>query len=67
MRVFEHPNLSNFVCPLCSTSRDEPVVLVGVEGTQEGNIMEAHQYHLDCLDLREIEGKFLFQKIEPKT
>ena len=35
MRVFEHPNLENFKCPICGTSDDKPVTLIGINGTQE--------------------------------
>jgi hypothetical protein len=52
MRVFAKPNLSNgWKCPICKTSEEKEVVLIGVEGTQEGNNMQAEQFHLDCLEL----------------
>lgn len=52
MKVFEHPNLhANWKCPICGTSADEPVVLVGVYGTQEGDRVKAEQFHIDCIDL----------------
>lgn len=51
MKVFEHPNLDKFICPICNTSEDKPVVLIGVDGTQEGNNMQAAQIHLYCIDL----------------
>ena len=54
MRVFEHPNLNNFRCPLCGTNNDKPVVLVGIEGTEDGGNMKARQYHLDCIELTEV-------------
>lgn len=50
MRVFDHPNLSDFKCPICGTSEDKPVVLIGIVGTQKGGIQEAEQFHLDCVD-----------------
>jgi hypothetical protein len=53
MRVFDHPNMVDFTCPICKTSDDKPVVLIGIVGTEEDNIMEARQYHLDCLALVE--------------
>lgn len=53
MRVFDHPNMDGFRCPICGTSEDKPVVLIGVNGTEDGNIMEARQYHLDCIELVE--------------
>ena len=68
MRVFDHPNMTNFTCPVCKTSDDKPVVLIGIEGTQDGHIMEARQYHLDCLDLTEIDlphGKLVAMQVKP--
>ena len=52
MRTFEHPNLDNFKCPICGTSDDKEVVLIGIDGTESGNNIEAKQFHMDCLDLR---------------
>lgn len=51
MRVFDHPNMSDFVCPICGGSADKPVVLIGINGTQQDRIMEAKQFHLDCIEL----------------
>ena len=49
MKVFDHPNLSHgWKCPICKTSADQPVTLVGIPGTGEGNIMEAQQVHAEC-------------------
>lgn len=52
MRIFEKPNLSNdWKCPICKTAEEKHTVLIAVSGTQEGNIIQAEQFHLDCLDL----------------
>lgn len=51
MRVFDHPNMMNFLCPVCKTAADMPVVLVGIPGTEQGNIQEAKQVHKKCYDL----------------
>ena len=51
MRIFEHPNLINFKCPICKTAEDKSVTLIGIDGTEEGNIMQAEQFHMDCLEL----------------
>ena len=51
MREFEHPNMDNFQCPICHTSKDAPVVLVGIPGTEDGNIMQAEQVHSECYKL----------------
>ncbi len=59
MRVFEHPNLENFKCPICGTSDDKPVTLIGINGTQEGFNIEANQYHIDCIELIEYREKYM--------
>lgn len=52
MRIFDHPNMhGDWVCPVCKTKADKPVVLVGKDGTEMDNIMEVVQTHVDCLDL----------------
>jgi hypothetical protein len=48
MRQFAHPNLNNFECPVCHTSADHPVVLVGIPGTEEDHNIQAEQVHTDC-------------------
>ena len=66
MRVFDHPNLAGFLCPICKTVADKPVVLVKKAGTGKDGIMEAEQIHLDCLDpeLVSVRGRiFLFQEL----
>ena len=70
MRVFEHPNFGNGVkCPVCHTQADKPVVLIPIHGTGDGSIIEARQYHLDCLDdLREMEiggMTYVIQQVGP--
>jgi len=52
MREFEHPNkYHGFECPICRSSKDHPVVLVGIPGTERGGIMEAKQVHSECYKL----------------
>jgi len=52
MRIFEKPNLhGNWKCPICGTAKESPVVLIGIDGTENGNIMKAEQIHLDCIEL----------------
>lgn len=67
MRVFPHMNTTgDEVCPLCKTKEDKPVVLVGIDGTQDGNIMQAIQVHSDCIKLmiRDMgDFKFIYQKV----
>lgn len=50
-RVFDHPNMKNFKCPICKTSADQPVVLVPIPGTERGGIAEAEQVHDECMKL----------------
>ncbi len=51
MREFKHPNMTNFKCPLCRSSKDLPVVLVPVEGTENDGVVEAEQVHTECFRL----------------
>jgi hypothetical protein len=54
MKTFKGPNLSDgWKCPICGTDEDKEVVLIGVDGTQDGNLIESHQYHLSCIELIE--------------
>lgn len=66
MRTFPLPNKIGPPCPICKEHSDKPVVLIPISGTEDGNIMEARQYHLECLDLQEIQilgDTWLVQKI----
>lgn len=51
MRVFEHPNMEGFKCPICQSSDDSPVVLIGIYGTREGFNIQAEQFHIKCLEM----------------
>ena len=52
MRAFDHPNTSNdWVCPICKTNDDKPITLIGVDNTIDGNLMQAEQFHVDCIKL----------------
>ena len=51
MRVFEHPNTSHdWFCPVCRTSADFPVTLVGIPGTEDDGVMQAEQIHVACYE-----------------
>lgn len=53
MRVFEKRNMSGKdVCPICGGKEEGKVVLVRIDGTEDGNICEVVQVCLDCLELR---------------
>jgi len=52
MREFEHPNMiGGFVCPICRSSADKPVVLVPIPGTETGDRVQAKQIHAECFKL----------------
>ena len=57
MQIFDHPNMVNFTCPICGTADDRPCGLVRIDDTEQNGIMEARQYHIDCIDLREARSK----------
>ena len=54
MKTFEHPNMSDFKCPICNTNEDKPVVFIPIAGTEEGNKHQAEQMHVECIDLTKI-------------
>ena len=52
------------VCPVCKTQDEGEVVLLGIVGTQEGNNMQAKQFHLKCLDLMyDKDVKIIYQRV----
>ena len=51
LRVFDHPNMTSFKCPICHLSVDDPIVLVPKPGTERGKISEAVQVHKGCFDM----------------
>ena len=53
MRTFGEPNVDGgWKCPICGTNEKKEVVLIGIDGTEEGNTLRAKQFHIDCLELR---------------
>jgi hypothetical protein len=67
MRQFDHPNMDGFTCPICGTAEDKPVTLIGIDGTQEGHIMQAKQVHMECLNLtitRRYSNILIFQYVK---
>jgi len=57
-KIFEHPNTSDFICPICYTQADKRVVLIPIYGTQEDNLIKCKQVHLDCL----LDGIMYYEK-----
>ena len=52
MKIFEHPNIEfGWMCPVCHSNEDKPIVLLSKAGTRNGDIVEVEQCHFDCLDL----------------
>jgi hypothetical protein len=51
MREFKHPNMHGFNCPICKSSKDMPVVLIPIPGTEKEGICEAAQVHSECYEL----------------
>lgn len=48
-RVFPHPNLGHgWICPICRTAADQPVVLIPKSEPDEHGICEAEQVHAEC-------------------
>ena len=48
MKKFAKPNTAHgFECPICHSGKEEPVVLVPIPGTEEGNICQAKQVHAE--------------------
>jgi len=56
MKIFDHPNLTDFKCSICGTNDDKPVTLIGISGSEDGHTMRAEQIHVDCIDLILIQG-----------
>ena len=72
MRVFDHPNMKKFKCPICGKKTDSPVVLVARDHTVNDGIAEADQVHLGCLELMSMntersEGDLIIYQIVPVT
>jgi len=52
VRIFDHPNTEfGWKCPVCKQDDDKKITLLSKYGTRKGNIVEAEQVHIDCLDL----------------
>ena len=51
MRTFKHFPEGE-TCILCGCEGDGECILVGIDGTQEGNNEQAKPVHLNCIHLR---------------
>lgn len=51
MKIFDHPAMESWECPICRTNEDKPVTLIPIHGTREGNMQKAEQVHVECLCL----------------
>ena len=61
LRIFENMNETG-ECALCSTKEPGSIALIPLDGTRDGNIEQAVQVHIKCLNLRMSEKKeFLYQ------
>jgi len=50
MRTFEHfPDVPKLACPICGTNEDSECILVGIDGTADGNNEQAQPVHTNCL------------------
>lgn len=48
MRSFKHfPK--EVICPICGTNDNKTCILIAVNGTSDGKIVEAHPFHVGCL------------------
>ena len=59
MKIFNQPNTSgDWKCPVCKTNDNLPITLIPIHGTQNGNIIQAEQFHINCLDLTYFKNEF---------
>lgn len=49
-RTFKHFSKDK-KCPICGTNDDKECFLIPIQGTEEGNLMQAEAFHLDCISL----------------
>lgn len=52
MKIFNGFNGSgDDKCPVCNTADNKDTVLIPIASSQDGNVYEAFQVHLDCMHL----------------
>lgn len=65
MKVFQKPNTSfGWKCKICNSNEEKETVLVPIVGTEEDGIIQAEQFHKECLNLM-YDQKFniIYQKL----
>jgi len=69
MRIFNNFNKTNDrVCPICKTNEDKETVLIVLDGPEDGNMIEATQVHLKCLNLRlSTDKRFIYQLVQDEN
>ena len=62
MRVFKD---SEFIdsCPICGKTNRGDAILIGIDGTQEGNNIQAKLFHIKCIELTYYGNKNLIAQI----
>ena len=50
-RIFEDCEFDK-ECPICKTKKKGDGILIGIDGTEKGNNIQADLVHTDCLNLR---------------
>lgn len=50
MKIFKDCNFEK-ECPICKRKDKGDGVLIGIDGTQDGNNIEAELFHLKCIKL----------------
>lgn len=51
MKIFKNINKSG-KCAICGEKTDGKVVLIPIDGTEDGHNVQCEQVHISCLDLR---------------
>jgi hypothetical protein len=46
---FPHFPPDHAICPVCKTNEDKPCILLPIDGTGDGNIVEAKPTHVECM------------------
>ncbi len=59
MRTFKRTEEMDKECPICKTKAIKDTILVPIAGTEDGNLYQAVEVHLDCI----LEGAVYYQDI----